>query len=371
MNPQTFATFDEFAASLGHSSLRITVLGREREPWATCSCELDGVRVRWGLDGSACLYEAAIEADAVSFLACLDSSGRATGNGIVFSAESVMAIPPRTEFEAAALDTLTWLSVIIPVARWHALDDEATRLRLPASRVIEPPPGEGRRFRALLGRILAAARAGVFDFNPAGRRRAAQEIIGAARDLLDAPLSGVAHLGAHPGRRLMPRSEIVRRVRRFLDHQDGQPLALEDLARAAGVSGRTLHDAFKEQFGLSPKRFLRLRHLNAARRELLCADSGPVRVTDVATRLGIWELGRFARDYHTLFGELPSETLRRTGGRVGLRATGRVGSEGPEPASLPLRPSVQAGSVSPPSPVTCPLPRAWAQRPMPARQGMH
>lgn len=353
INPQAFATFDEFAASLGHSSLRITVLGREREPWATCSCDLDGIRIRWGLDGSACLYEAAIEADAISFLACIDSSGRSSGNGTLFSAESVMAIPPRTEFEAAALDSLTWLSVIIPMARWQELAGGVVPPRLRVSRVIEPPPGEGHRFRELLGRILAAARAEGFDSNPAGRRSAAQEIIDAARNLLDSPPSGAGQPGSRPGARLMSRAEIVRRVRRFLDDHGGQPLALEDLTRAAGVSGRTLHNAFREQFGLSPKRFLRLRDLNAARRELLGADSGPVRVTDVATRLGIWELGRFARDYNLLFGELPSATLRRSAGakgRVGFGASARASERGPAPTSFSSRVSA---------------PRVWDQRPMP------
>ncbi len=32
-------------------------------------------------------------------------------------------------------------------------------------------------------------------------------------------------------------------------------------------------------------------------------------VTEMATRFGVWEFGRFARDYRLLFGEYPSETL--------------------------------------------------------------
>jgi methylphosphotriester-DNA--protein-cysteine methyltransferase len=80
-----------------------------------------------------------------------------------------------------------------------------------------------------------------------------------------------------------------------------------------------LEYAFREQLGATPIRFLKLRRLNRVRRDLLAAAPG-ASVTGTALRAGVYDLGRFAGEYETLFGELPSETLRRaTGGRAARR----------------------------------------------------
>jgi AraC-like DNA-binding protein len=53
---------------------------------------------------------------------------------------------------------------------------------------------------------------------------------------------------------------------------------------------------------------MRLRTLHEIRRELLSGAAESV--TDEAFKWGLTELGRFARAYSGLFGEVPSETRR-------------------------------------------------------------
>jgi AraC family ethanolamine operon transcriptional activator len=107
------------------------------------------------------------------------------------------------------------------------------------------------------------------------------------------------------------RRAAVRRVEEFLDAHERELPSLADLCAIAGVGERALEYAFREQLGLPPNRYMRLRRLHHVRRELRAGDPETTRVTDVAMRWGFWQLGRFATEYRALFGELPSETLAR------------------------------------------------------------
>jgi AraC-like DNA-binding protein len=104
---------------------------------------------------------------------------------------------------------------------------------------------------------------------------------------------------------------IMRRFRRVVEENPGEPLYIPEICKAIRVSERTLRMCCQEHLGMSPKRYLLLRRMTLARRALRLAEPGATSVTAIGTRYGFWELGRFAVEYQTLFGESPSVTLRR------------------------------------------------------------
>jgi len=90
-----------------------------------------------------------------------------------------------------------------------------------------------------------------------------------------------------------------------------QPLFIPEICKAIRVPSRTLRLCCQEHLGMGPKRYLVLRRMHLARRALRQAAPDATSVTDVATCYGFWQLGRFAVEYQSLFGEPPSATLRR------------------------------------------------------------
>lgn len=116
----------------------------------------------------------------------------------------------------------------------------------------------------------------------------------------------------HPGKR--NQSSTVRRLYELGVEREDEPLYVFDACEALGVSARVLHRTCVEQLGIGPKRYLILRRFHMVHRALRSASPG-TSVTDVATRFGFYELGRFAVTYRTIFGEAPSATLRGRGSR--------------------------------------------------------
>lgn len=93
----------------------------------------------------------------------------------------------------------------------------------------------------------------------------------------------------------------------MLAHLD-QPIALEDVAEAVGVSARALQYAFRRFRGTTPMAFLRDTRLRRAHRDLQAGAPGTT-VTGVAMRWGFSHFGRFAQSYRGLFGCTPRDTL--------------------------------------------------------------
>jgi transcriptional regulator GlxA family with amidase domain len=89
------------------------------------------------------------------------------------------------------------------------------------------------------------------------------------------------------------------------------PITIAALSQTVGVSERTLRNAFADVHRKSPKRYFLNQRLQSVRQALSDAGNKAATVTAVATDYGFYELGRFALQYRALFGESPSETLRR------------------------------------------------------------
>ncbi|MDP3227777.1 MAG: AraC family transcriptional regulator [Acidovorax sp.] len=85
------------------------------------------------------------------------------------------------------------------------------------------------------------------------------------------------------------------------------PVALDDLARAAGVSVRGLSMLCQRHHGESPMTLLRNMRLDAVRARL--RERPGHCVTDAALEFGFGHLGRFSSYYRERFGELPSQTV--------------------------------------------------------------
>ena len=103
----------------------------------------------------------------------------------------------------------------------------------------------------------------------------------------------------------------VRRAEEYVLGKLGAPISIAEVARAAGMSARSLSREFRRHHGMTIKGFIKERRLEVANRRLLVAEPGETNVTQVALDLGFAQLGLFSADYKSAFGELPSETLAR------------------------------------------------------------
>ena len=176
-----------------------------------------------------------------------------------------------------------------------------------ASARVTPPPATMAKLRHLHAAAghLAECAPGVIA-HPEASRGLEQALIEAMVGCLDA---GEVHEDSAARRQ---HALILRRFKRAVQEHPDQALYIPELCRSIGASERTLRVCCQEQLGMSPKRFLLLRRMSLARQALRESKPTETTVTEIATRYGFWQFGRFAGEYKSLFGELPSAMLARS-----------------------------------------------------------
>ncbi len=181
--------------------------------------------------------------------------------------------------------------------------------RASTSKLVGIRHDHARTLRAAFNKLFHEAVRRPFD------ERSAAWALNKQEDLLHALL----HCGFNDLPVLKPansseRARVLKAALAAVRDRPDDVLTIGDLCRISKASERTLHYAFKERFGMAPAYYMKVHRLNETRNDL-CGDP-PMKVSDAANKWGFWHLGQFAKDYANLFGELPSDTLRRRHGFI-------------------------------------------------------
>jgi transcriptional regulator GlxA family with amidase domain len=102
----------------------------------------------------------------------------------------------------------------------------------------------------------------------------------------------------------------VRRAMLYMETHVQEPISVEDIAREARMSVRTLQYAFRSAMGVTPTEYLRSVRLAEAHRTLVTADpTEGATVSAIALHWGFAHPSRFAQQYRAAYGVSPKVTL--------------------------------------------------------------
>jgi AraC family ethanolamine operon transcriptional activator len=162
------------------------------------------------------------------------------------------------------------------------------------------------RFRAALHQIMVSALDSPEALNyEAATRRMTEATVEACLDML----SSASDIPRVERDALRVHRAIVERARDYILANREDPPTVTELCSYLNMSRRGVHYAFMQVLDVNPVTFIRHVRLHAVRRALL---QGAESVSAAAHHWGFWHLGMFSCYYKELFGELPSETARKS-----------------------------------------------------------
>jgi len=309
----------DYASNVSDAGLNFMVAKPIRDSWQASRHSLDRTVLQSGTAGGATIADGVSKRDMfVFFVPYRQHSHSITLNGEVAAIDDIIVLPPGREFAVASRGTHKWISISVPPT---VLEEAGFSLvhvdDLAAAASLIRAPHEAVR------ELLAAAKDATDAVQASSISANSTRLCNIERALLVALLGAVVPCGvvarAPFSRNSSNLDRVIHKALGFLRTKDRQDLHVEDLCRTVGVAERSLLRAFHRFFGVGPTQYLKLRRLNNVHCALQAYDCRQTTVTEVLTTWGVTELGRFAGAYKALFGESPSETLRKKTGAQGPR----------------------------------------------------
>lgn len=104
---------------------------------------------------------------------------------------------------------------------------------------------------------------------------------------------------------------VIADITHYIKETNNYPLTITELCQITKVSRRALQYCFEQGLGMSPIQYIRDCRLNEIRRLLLNADN-ELGIADLALDFGFFHIGTFNAQYKNLFGETPTQTIKRS-----------------------------------------------------------
>jgi AraC-like DNA-binding protein len=101
----------------------------------------------------------------------------------------------------------------------------------------------------------------------------------------------------------VPPARHLLRARDLADARYAEPLDVDDLARAAGLSRSHFSRQFRRAFGVSPHAYLLTRRLERAARLLRTTD---YTVAEICLDVGLQSVGSFTTSFKRAYGQTPT-----------------------------------------------------------------
>ena len=304
-----FDSFEELAFLVAAWDADFRQLSASFQPHFILQAQVDGVLVSLGRFGCHLDQRGTTPVNMRTFAFSDPGCPEINWFGHRIDSEVLLAFPTHGEVSAASRPGFSETTFSVDTEELAAFFDHGggpalNQLLTSSETVIQPPPQLLLQLRHHLQLVSTAAS------NP---QRLSHLLTGFRRRLFSLLLE---ILRSSSGRRAAPIDPRNRRLLQIatalVETQGDNPLLLSDLCTAAQVSERTLINTFKREVGMTPKAYIKGYRLFKVHRELWRANPSNASISDVANAFGFWHMGQFAADYHKLFGELPSATLKRT-----------------------------------------------------------